>query len=189
MEAGDSAELDLGLLVGAIKITPSEEGIVEIQKKENSSDDNEGLYTVKPLKYGNIKLTITSEGNVFYKTFETSVYVYVSKAEHHHTYLSKDSSGKYTVYKPADGTSIIAHPATCIKPAYTVYKCTDSDCKAEETIVDPKGTLAEHTYEEKIIEPTCISEGYTKQICKVCGYTQTKADSTKDRLEHQYIYK
>lgn len=187
-EAGKSAELDLSSLIGRIEVTPSEEGMVEIQKKE-STDDESQVYTIKPLKAGSIKLTIKSEGNIFYGAFETSINVYISKAEHHHTYLSKDSSGKYTVYKPVNGTSIISYPATCTKPAYTVYKCTDTDCGAEETIVDPKESLAGHTYEEKVTEPTCISEGYTTEVCKICGYTQIKKDSMKDKLEHNYAYK
>ena len=189
VEKGNSAEINLSALVGTIEVTSSEEGIVEVQKKAVDTGDNGQIYTVKPLKAGNIKLTIKSKGNVYYKEFEKTVNVYISKAQHHHTYLSQDSAGKYTIYKPANGTSIIAYPATCLKPAYTVYKCTDADCGAEETVVDSKGTLADHTYREEVVAPTCVSEGYTKQICKVCGYTQTKKDSTKDKLEHSYVYK
>lgn len=187
-EEGNSTELDLSSLIGKIEIIPSKEGIVKVEKEENADAERQ-IYVVTPLKAGSIKLTVKSAGDSIYGAFETSINVYVSKAEHHHTYLSKDSSGKYTVYKPANGTSIIAYPATCIKPAYTVYKCTDTDCGAEETIVDPKGTLADHTYEQKVVEPTCVSEGYTNEICKVCGYTQIKKDSTKDKLDHNYVYK
>lgn len=186
---GSSAERDLSSLIGAIEITPSKEGIVEVEKKENSDGDDRQIYTVKALKAGNIALNIKAQGNTYYKSFEKTVNVYISKAEHHHTYLSQDSSGKYTIYEPANGTTIKAYPATCIKPAYTVYTCTDPECGAEETVVDSKGTLADHKYERKEIKPTCTTEGYTRETCTVCGYTQIVKESTTDKLDHAYVYK
>ena len=181
--------IDLSELVGEITFVPSEAGIIEVKEKETAAGDDGKLYTVKALKAGKLTLTIKAAGDTCYQPFEKTIYVYISKAEHHHTYLSKDASGNYTVYKPANGTSIKAYPATCIKAAYTVYKCEDKDCGTEETVVDPKGALAAHKYKEEVIKPTCMAEGYTKEVCTVCGYTQIKENSSVEKLDHDFEYK
>ena len=183
---GKETTIDLSELIGKIEVEPSEAAAVEVNKKEASGDDSQ-LYTVKALKAGKIQLTIKAAGDDCYKAFEKTINVYISEVKHHHTYLDKDDAGNYTKYKPADGKTIVFHAATCVSLAYTTYKCTD--CGAEETIVDSKGTLAEHKYKDnKVVSPTCTSEGYTEEICTVCKRTQIKANSTVDKLEHKYIY-
>lgn len=186
---GNETTIDLTSLIGEITITPSESGIVDVQKKEQSSGDDRKIYTIKANEAGETVLAITAAGNVYYGEYTGKVKVTVSKPEHHHTYLNQDKDGKYTVYKPVNGTSIKSYPATCLKPAYTVYKCEDTDCGAEETKIDEKGTLGAHSYKEENVEATCTTEGYIRQTCTVCGYSQIKAESYVPKLDHTYIYK
>lgn len=183
VKEGATEDLDLSPLVGNITITPSEEGIAEIQ---NNDDDH--IYTVRGLKSGILTLKIEAEGNAYFKPFEKTLRLSVTRPEHHHTYLAQDENGEYTVYKEANGTSIVYHEATCEEPSYTVYKCEDAECGFEETVSDTDETLKDHDFRENVVEPTCTEEGYTELICNVCGYETIKDDSNVDKLEHVFRY-
>ena len=73
----------------------------------------------------------------------------------------------------------IIKDATCTENGEEKYTCPD--CKLEWTEAIPaKG----HTYEEKVVEPTCTEKGYTSHICSVCG--DTYKDTEVAPLGHDF---
>lgn len=179
LKENETEDLDLTELTGKITVTPSREGIVRITQTEDK------IYTVTALKAGGLSLKIQAAGDVYFNSFEKTVNVIVTSPGHHHSYLTQDASGEYTVYKVEEGTF---HKATCTAPSYTVYKCTDPECGFEEKITDSEDTITDHNLKEEVVEPTCTSEGYTRQICKDCGYTTIKEGSDVEKLDHRFIF-
>lgn len=60
--------------------------------------------------------------------------------------------------------------ATCSANKKIVYECDDCHSTKEEEVANTK--LA-HDYEEVITPPTCTVDGSKKNVCQVCGDTQT----------------
>ncbi len=60
--------------------------------------------------------------------------------------------------------STLIREATCTKGGMELEICTMCGDFHENTT-----PLAEHTYEDEIVPPTCKSAGYTKHVCKDCG--------------------
>ena len=56
--------------------------------------------------------------------------------------------------------------------------------------VKPEGNGAasdhSHRFKDRVVEPTCLSDGYTLHTCEVCGYSYR--DSFTDRLPHEHEY-
>ena len=184
LKTGETETLDLSSLVGEIELIPDNPNKINITTNTEAANS----YTIKALEDGALKLTIQAKGNEYFKEFEKTITVNISKPEHHHTYLEQDANGGYTLYKNPNGSDIVYYEATCTTPAYTVYTCTDSDCGFSEKITDPNETLKPHEYEEEVIAPTCTSDGYTKLTCKNCGDTKEKENSQVDKLDHTFIY-
>jgi len=70
--------------------------------------------------------------------------------------------------------------ATCTADGTKTAQC-DNGCGETDTVTD-EGSMTEHTYEETVIAPTCIEQGYTEYKCKDCGDTY-KSDYV-DELGH-----
>lgn len=87
-------------------------------------------------------------------------------------------------HKLADGSwageRVITLDATCTEKGVILLECTL--CGQDvTTLFGPR----EHAYgEEKVVEPTCGSEGYTSQTCANCG--DVKKDNIKPAKEHAY---
>ena len=105
-----------------------------------------------------------------YDSFDLEVEIFISKADHHHTYLQQDKNGNYTVYDSSKAQTV---DATCQEPAYTLYKCEDPECGYEEKITDPEGELADHRWGPHMAStdksPTYEEAGSLIHICQVCG--------------------
>ncbi len=69
--------------------------------------------------------------------------------------------------------------ATCTKGGMELALCTRCGDFYEHTTA-----LAEHTYEDEVVSPTCKSAGYTKHVCKDCG-TAYVTDIT-DVVNHSF---
>jgi len=100
---------------------------------------------------------------------------------------SKDSENKETEVNNAaetenshehDFEEVSKEPATCEKDGKIVYQCSCGE-KREETI-----TKLTHFYEEtENIEPSCISAGVVRNVCRNCGDVR---EEYPDALGHDY---
>ena len=63
-----------------------------------------------------------------------------------------------------DYTEVVIEEGSCTVDRIISRQCTRCDEKDEHTIKAPG-----HDYNIETVEVTCISEGYTKKTCKVCG--------------------
>jgi hypothetical protein len=73
------------------------------------------------------------------------------------------------------------HHATFTRLKSITQTCGEADLGAS--------TLGDHywyAWYDKVIEPTCTSDGYTKQTCLYCGETRTKPYSTVAALGHNF---
>ena len=62
-------------------------------------------------------------------------------------------------------------PASCSSPGYT----SGTHCEVCGTVLSGHETIPTlgHTFKDVVVDPTCISRGYTQHICESCGYTIT----------------
>lgn len=78
------------------------------------------------------------------------------------------------------GKWIISQDETCAEPGIKYRKC--ELCDAVETGLVP--ALGHIFGEEKVIAPTCASEGYTSSVCENCG--EEKRENIVAKLPHTY---
>jgi len=74
--------------------------------------------------------------------------------------------------------SIISE-ASCENLGIRTRACKKCDYKDYE-IIDKE----EHKYIEKIVSPTCVSEGYTEKTCEKCG--KVVKENIVEKIEHDY---
>lgn len=66
------------------------------------------------------------------------------------------------------GDAKIVRESTCISKGMSIRICSLCGCEEEIEL-----ELAEHTYKEETINPTCTTEGYITHTCSVCGDSYT----------------
>ena len=73
-------------------------------------------------------------------------------------------------------------PASCSSTGYN----SGTHCEVCGTVLSGHEIIPvlEHTFKDVIVEPTCISRGYTQYICESCGYTIT--DTYVDVVDHSW---
>ncbi len=77
----------------------------------------------------------------------------------------------------ADTTEhIVTREASCDKPGIISYKCNICGQNVEEEI-----PTIDHTFTERVVDPTANDKGYTLHTCSVCGYSYK--DSYTDTIE------
>ena len=96
LKENETEDLDLTDLTGKITVTPSREGIVRITQTEDK------IYTVTALKAGGLSLKIQAAGDGILILLKKQSMLLLPVRDIHHSYLTQDASGEYTVYKVED---------------------------------------------------------------------------------------
>ena len=76
-------------------------------------------------------------------------------------------------------------PTTTDRSVFCQYRTYTSVCTVCGEIGTKNGAMGYHEYITERVEPTCVSEGYCKDTCKVCDYSDTYILSI-DPDAHQY---
>lgn len=76
-------------------------------------------------------------------------------------------------------------PTTTDRSVFCQYRTYTSVCTVCGEIATKKGGMGYHEYITERVEPTCVSEGYCKDTCQVCDYSNTYILSI-DPDAHQY---
>ena len=76
-------------------------------------------------------------------------------------------------------------PTTTDRSVFCQYRTYTSVCTVCGEIATKKGGMGYHEYITERVEPTCVSEGYCKDTCQVCDYSDTYILSI-DPDAHQY---
>lgn len=74
--------------------------------------------------------------------------------------------------------------ATCTTNATETATC--EKCSATNTVEIPNSVKG-HSYYQIIAPPTCTEDGYTKNVCTVCGEESIVENTNVDKLGHDYI--
>lgn len=85
--------------------------------------------------------------------------------------LGHDFAIKYTIDKNA----------TCTENGSESRHCSRCSVTTDSRLIIAKG----HTYIDKVVPPTCATEGYTTHVCSVCGAssTDTKLPATSNHTD------
>ena len=76
-------------------------------------------------------------------------------------------------------------PTTTDRSVFCQYRTYTSVCTVCGEIGTENGAMGYHEYITERVEPTCVSEGYCKDTCQVCDYSDTYILSI-DPDAHQY---
>ena len=95
------------------------------------------------------------------------------------TVLGEKSLGYYMINRRLDG----------VTEGFTIYGYTGSTAEAyagteEEITFVALSEECSHNYIEKVVAPTCVTEGYTIHVCDLCG--ESYIDKYVDKLGHSF---
>ena len=95
------------------------------------------------------------------------------------TVLGEKSLGYYMINRRLDG----------VTEGFTIYGYTGSTAEAyagteEEITFVALSEECSHNYIEKVVAPTCVTEGYTIYVCDLCG--ESYIDKYVDKLGHSF---
>ena len=95
------------------------------------------------------------------------------------TVLGEKSLGYYMINRRLDG----------VTKGFTIYGYTGSTAEAyagteEEITFVALSEECSHNYIEKVVAPTCVTEGYTIYVCDLCG--ESYIDKYVDKLGHSF---
>lgn len=100
--------------------------------------------------------------------------------------------------------NLFEQPPSCTEDGFYEYRCSECGYTEGTTAIPASGHFFEellgcgerrclvcgltetvpHSFEEKIVAPTCVSEGYTEYTCSACGYSYK--DGFTEKTPHLY---
>lgn len=99
---------------------------------------------------------------------------------------------------------LFEQPPSCTEDGFYEYRCSECGYTAGATVIPATGHVfgeervcgeqsclvcgktetVPHSYEETVVKPTCVSEGYTEYICSACG--DSYRDDFTEKTPHVY---